>query len=44
MPIQNFLAAFWQWVETNPSNIRIFPADICIFPTDIHFSRLLALR
>jgi hypothetical protein len=26
-----------QWVETNPSNI-------CIFPTDICFSRLLALH
>ena len=26
-----------QWVETNPSNVRIFLTDICILPTDIHF-------
>ncbi len=30
-------AGAYEWVETNPSNIRIFPTDICIILMDIHF-------
>ncbi len=30
-PQPYFLAGNLQWVETNPSNIRFFPTDICFY-------------